>query len=223
MNIKVKTIKSENSTKNRFYIIYETVTKKGIIIDPTNDVEQIYDTVYKEKLNIKAIFVTHSHYDHISGVEEVSKNLKCKVYISSQEKEYYEMHDTLYKSLEDKEIVSISNNFIVECILTPGHTKGSMCYLVEDYIFTGDTLFIEGCGICTGLGANTLEMFDSINKLKYRLHDRTLIYPGHVYKYDVGRKYLEVKKLNIYLNIEDEEEFKKFRNRKNQTNLFDFN
>ena len=102
------------------------------------------------------------------------------------------------------------------CIETPGHTQGSMCFMVDDMIFTGDTLFMEGVGLCDMKGGDAGEMYESIRKIKKYISNTTRVFPGHAYYMPVGKTYMEVYNNNIYLQIEDKEKFIEFRNRKNR-------
>ncbi|MEJ2694986.1 MAG: MBL fold metallo-hydrolase, partial [Candidatus Thiodiazotropha sp.] len=114
-------------------------------------------------------------------------------------------------------------NMLIEPILTPGHTQGSMCYKIGNNLFTGDVLFAEGCGICKDM-SSAYAMFDSIELLKSLTSPETKIFPGHTYAKPVGRSFAELLDYNIYLNFKDRESFAAYRMRGGQQvkRLFDF-
>ena len=85
-----------------------------------------------------------------------------------------------------------------------------------------DTLFNEGCGSCTEIKSNPELLFNSIQFLKNHVQDNCLIFPGHSFGSDVGKTFEQVKKMNIYLGIEDKNQFVDFRMRKNQQSGFNF-
>ncbi|WP_268964163.1 MBL fold metallo-hydrolase, partial [Paenibacillus sinensis] len=74
----------------------------------------------------------------------------------------------------------------ITCILTPGHTYGSACYLTSDHLFTGDTVFIEGCGLCDTVGGDPEQMFHSIQRIKSAINPMVQIFPGHSYGKNPG-------------------------------------
>ena len=89
-----------------------------------------------------------------------------------------------------------------------------MCFLIDHYLFTGDTLFAEGCGECKDKGANPDDLYHSLQKLKNQIDQDTRIFPGHSFGIPIGRFFSEVNKKNIYLQLESKELFIKYRFRK---------
>ena len=106
--------------------------------------------------------------------------------------------------------------------LLPGHTRGGLCWLAGDHLFTGDTLFINGCGICTGRGGDAGEMFETMQRLQRLCRADTRIWPGHGFGEEPGQTFATVLQKNVYLQLDDREMFIRFRNRKNQRGLMDF-
>ena len=103
---------------------------------------------------------------------------------------------------------------IIEPIFTPGHTPGSMCYLIGENLFTGDVLFAEGCGMCPDLEA-AHAMYDSLEQLK-RLGPQTRVFPGHSYGQPPGRTMAQLRRENLYLQFSDKDSFTAFRLRSGQ-------
>lgn len=200
---------------NYTYIIIDQDTKEAIIIDPSWEEEIIKETVYKEDAKVKGIMLTHYHFDHTNLVDKLVQIYNCTVYICLDEINYYNFKCKNMEPLFDMGEISVGRKKIL-CIETPGHTQGSMCFMVDDMIFTGDTLFMEGVGLCDMKGGDAGEMYESIRKIKKYISNTTRVFPGHAYYMPVGKTYMEVYNNNIYLQIEDKEKFIEFRNRKNR-------
>jgi len=134
-------------------------------VDP-GEASSVWETLENQHFNLVTILVTHHHYDHTAGIDELKKKTGCNVIAAN-------------KAL----IIHIGNRNI-QAILTPGHTQDSVCYYVQPYekhtglLFTGDTLFIGGCGRLNECSAQT--MWNSLQKI-VALPDDTLVYPGHNY------------------------------------------
>ena len=128
-----------------------------LIIDPGDEYEKIIDKVYGK--NILGILITHRHFDHIGALK------------------YFDNVIYEYKNLSEKEYNI--GKFKFNVIYTPGHTKDSVCYYFKDEntLFTGDFIFKDGIGR-TDLGGNSIDMINSLNKIKFLKGD-TLVYPGH--------------------------------------------
>ncbi|MUL34428.1 MBL fold metallo-hydrolase [Priestia megaterium] len=207
---------------NYTYLIVNELNHKAIIIDPAWELEKITGLLKQLKVELSAILLTHSHYDHTNLVESLTELYDLKVYMSAVEIECYEFNCKNINSIEDLEVLSIEG-IKITCLLTPGHTKGGMCYLVKDSLFTGDTLFIEGCGICDGDGGNPEQMYESIQRIKQIIPLNTRIYPGHSFGKKPGLRLIDLMKENIYCLIENKKTFVDFRMRKNNNNRkFDF-
>lgn len=213
-------LKDTSFTKNNVYIIVNKSTQTAAIIDPACDICQITDAISKWNITLEQIFLTHSHMDHVRRVYDLVALYNCDVYISKKEAEYYFYNCPNLKYFEDEDILNVGDTK-VQCLLTPGHTVGSTCFLVEDSLFTGDTVFIEGCGVCTGLGGSVKSMYQSIQRLKNIIDEHIKVYPSHTYCASPGYSMEYVKRRNIYFCFE-EKQFIAFRMRKNQKNLFGF-
>ena len=166
--------------------------------------------------------MTHSHYDHVNLVNDLTYIYQCNVYISKIESEFFGYRSPNLNLLNDLDIITVGNIHIL-AILTPGHTVGSMCYLTNHTLFTGDTIFNEGCGMCFGQGADPKSMFQTIQRLKSEIPDSVMVYAGHCFSREVGELFGFLKQNNVYFLIENEKEFIDFRMRSGQKHLFSFN
>lgn len=206
---------------NYCYLGIDSETKQAFVIDPAWSIDEILDILNREGGNIRGIFLTHSHYDHLNKAVELAEISNSPIFISQVEYEYYRLSIPYVCLLRNNQDIKLGRT-VIRSYLTPGHTKGSMCYKVENAIFTGDTLFIEGCGICNTKGGSTIKMFESLNFLKTIILDNDYIYPGHAYVAQVGQKATYMYDHNVYMCIDDVNTFTLFRNRENQNNIFAF-
>lgn len=205
---------------NYNYLIFDRNTKESALIDPSWNYQIINLALKNIGGNLKAVFLTHSHIDHTNLAEKFAKEYDAKVYMNKIEIQDYNFSCKNLVPLNDGNIIKIADQEVL-CIHTPGHTSGSMCYLTGKNFFSGDTVFIEGCGICTGPGASPEDMYDSITKINGILKDDYKVFPAHCYGKAVGCNAGYVKKSNIYFNL-NKENFIDFRMRKNQKGLFNF-
>lgn len=210
-----------DSMINHSYLIVDNETRECSIIDPAWELDKIEFQISLIGGNLTSVFLTHCHYDHVNLVDELVEKYNTKVYMSKEEIDYYEFEAGNLVPIKDGEVIEIGKT-PVECILTTGHTAGGICFMLKDCIFTGDTLFIEGCGICNCEGGSPEEMYDSIQKLKTLVGEEVRVFTGHSYGKEQGKKWKDLLQQNIYLGIDDKDTFVNFRMRHNQKNLFNF-
>lgn len=205
---------------NYSYAIYND-EGTGILVDPAWETEKILNAVDEIQLDIKAILVTHEHIDHTNLAEYTSAYYDAPIYISAEAKQFSNINSKRLMFINDETPLLI-DKLTIKPLLTPGHTKGCISYLINENLFSGDTLFIEGCGMCTDSSSSPHELFNSLRRLVDIIPLSTKIYPGHRYHAEVGQEFSYVLNNNIYLNITNEEDFIKFRMRNGQKGLMDF-
>lgn len=170
--------------------ILETAQKNALLIDAPYSAEAISRELEKLGLTPKMILLTHGHCDHIEALGGLCERYGCEVYISAADKamlsdralclaEYFGTPFAPFdgaKTLSDGQELSL-DDITIKVIATPGHSAGSVCYLAENALFTGDTLFYKSIGR-TDLGGSYPQLIRSVAKLYEGGKDYT-IYPGH--------------------------------------------
>jgi len=146
--------------RNFAYLIWDENTQRAITIDPCMP-KEILLAIKQKDLRLMFVINTHNDFDHVSGNAEVMKITSAKL---------LEMKDN------DKKVI---DGMMIKCIATPGHTPDSKCYIINEAIFTGDTLFVGKVG-GTGNEIASRTQFASLKKLAM-LDDNLKIYPGHDY------------------------------------------
>ena len=167
------------------YVVTDENTLDAAIIDPGEESNRILAYVEQNHLHVKGILLTHGHSDHCMALEAVQEELGCPVYMSRRDlgvdlgnMDYWELEppDDTHFVRENEEISCGSLTFTV--LETPGHTPGGLCYIIEDCIFTGDTLFRLTCGRYDFPASSSLELTNSLSKLRDLPGDYE-VYPGH--------------------------------------------
>ena len=168
------------------YILVEENTKECWIIDPGGDSERLISQIDKLNAKPKFILLTHGHMDHVGGVIDLVKKYNIPFYISKADEEYMEKDDFVFGTLpkasgylKENDILKLGDE-IIKVLETPGHTKGGLCFLLNnDKVFTGDTLFNGSIGRTDFIGGSMSEIINSIKEKLLPLGDRVDVYPGH--------------------------------------------
>lgn len=168
------------------YILVEENTKECGIIDPGGDSERLISQIDKLNAKPKFILLTHGHMDHVGGVIDLVKKYNIPFYISKADEEYMEKDDFVFGTLpkasgylKENDILKLGDE-IIKVLETPGHTKGGLCFLLNnDKVFTGDTLFNGSIGRTNFIGGSMSEIINSIKEKLLPLGDRVDVYPGH--------------------------------------------
>lgn len=181
------------------YIVGNTDTREGMVIDPGGNPEVILSAINDSKLDIQTIVLTHGHSDHIAALFDIQDRTGADVTIHIEDADFLEgrgayssMFGISYKTpetpdrlLREGDIIELGNTrFTV--IHTPGHTPGSICLLTEDRVFTGDTLFYRGIGTTLMPGSSRRQLINSIQTRLMVLPDDFRIYPGHGRETTIG-------------------------------------
>jgi hydroxyacylglutathione hydrolase len=206
---------------NYCYLVIDENTKDAVLIEPAWEMTKIEAQMHQCGAKLKAILITHHHFDHVHLAKPFVEKYNVPAFMSKAEIDCYGFDCPNLTEITTPDPMTIGSIKITP-LFTPGHTKGSICYWIMDSLFTADTLFIEGCGMCVGKGADPGELFNSLNQLKSILPLETKIYPGHSYGYEPGQELAFVMQNNIYLCFNAKADFIAFRMRKEQKSLFNF-
>ena len=171
------------------YVVWAEGSASCVVVDPADSSAQILEFAASHALTIEAIFLTHGHFDHVGAAEALQKATGCSLWMHkgdyNQRKD--PLNDYLYP-LHDKELGEIvfcddgdtisAAGLTFTVFSTPGHTRGSVCYLAEKVLLSGDTLFAGGCGRTDLPGGSAEAIFVSLADLA-ELDDDIKVYPGH--------------------------------------------
>ena len=179
--------------ENNMYLVIDENKKKAVLIDASALIPEITDTVKAYGADVEYILLTHGHFDHIMGLNELKKALNAKavichddLIISDNINEFTRLFGGLCESVpptyekfvKDGDIITVGD-MQIKVIHTPGHTEGGVCYLIEDKLFSGDTLFRGSVGRTDLFGGSFEELLDSIKNKLFKLDDNITVYPGH--------------------------------------------
>lgn len=195
---------------NFIYLITDIKTRRSAVVDPAWDAKTIIDQAKSQEIEITDILLTHSHHDHINRVEEILEYSDPQLHLLKQESDFWQTeldNPTLHHG---GDLLSIGDTDI-QILHTPGHTPGSACYLLDDDIITGDTLFVFGCGRCDLNGGDPEQMFDTLRKLKTELPGNTVVHPGHNYATQHTSKISEEAEGNPFMHFHHCSDFVEYR------------
>lgn len=182
---------------NNCYVVFEKATRKGFIVDAPAPFGVISDFIRKEKLDILLVALTHAHFDHISGLNEINlpfyvhpkdepllsnANINGSLLISSAVIVKKAPH-----FLSENETLNIGP-YNIKCIHTPGHTPGSVSLLLGNRLFSGDTIFKDSIGRTDIPLASYEAIIKSIKEKILTLPEDTIILPGHGPSTTVGKE-----------------------------------
>lgn len=195
---------------NLIYLLEDLATSETAIVDPAWDVEAILQYAEQHALDIRHILLTHSHHDHINGIEGVLQQHDVPVHLLKAEQEFWQTGQQALVTHHGGDVIQLGQSEI-HCMHTPGHTPGSACYRVEDELLTGDTLFVFGCGRCDLKGGDPETMFHTLQALKQRLDGSLRIRPGHHYSVCEHNTFESELAGNPFLHFEDPDQFRRYR------------
>ncbi len=204
---------------NYVYFIGDPETREAVIVDPAWDVDALLEELDKEDWKLTGALVTHYHPyhmvgdcmgEHIQGVIELLAKRPVKVYINKAEADYVAqiagMESSDYVATDGETTIQIGQ-IPIRFLHTPGHTPGSQCFLVDDNLVSGDTLFIGSCGRVDLPGSNPTDLYYSLTQKLKNLPDDTVLLPGHNYAADETSTIGREKQTNPFLRFERLEDY----------------
>ena len=192
----------DNTSSTYTYIISSGKGREALIIDPVIEHTDEYIKVL-ENLDLKLVKVidTHIHADHITGLNELNKRTSCTRIMGEKSKS-----EVIDLRIKDNEKINVEN-IELKAIYTPGHTDCSYSYLMNDRVFTGDTLLINGTGRTDFQNGNSYDAYDSLFNKLLKLPEKTVVYPAHDYN---GKKFSTIeneKNNNPRLQVSSKEQY----------------
>ena len=184
------------------YVVVNEDTKECFAVDMAYCPQEYVDHIREQGYQMKALFLTHGHFDHIMGIEDFLKAFDVPVYVGREEQPLladdrlnassmygYHCAYTGAKALEDGQTVECAGTEI-HVIHTPGHTQGGVCYYVEKegVLFSGDTLFCCSVGRSDFATSSTSALIRSIKEKLFLLPDETKVFPGHMGATTIGNE-----------------------------------
>jgi len=192
------------------YLIASKKGREALIIDPVYENTKIYlDLLEKLDLKLVKVIDTHLHADHISGLSELKKFTNCTTLMGEQTKA-----EIVTMKVKDNEKIKI-DSLEFTALYTPGHTDDSYSFLMNDRVFTGDTLLIKGTGRTDFQNGNPYDQYNSLFGRLLKLNDETYIYPAHDYKGNRVSTIGDEKKSNPRLNVNSAQEYANIMNNLN--------
>ena len=195
------------------YIIASGKGREALIIDPVIEHTNKYLNVL-ENLELKLVKVidTHIHADHITGLNELNKITKCTRIMGEKSKS-----EVIDLKIKDNEKINVEK-IEFKAIYTPGHTDCSYSYLMNDRVFTGDTLLINGTGRTDFQSGSPYDAYDSLFNKLLKLPEKTLVYPAHDYNGKKNSSIENEKNNNPRLQVNSKEEYAEIMNNLNLAN-----
>jgi len=194
--------------ENFIYLFTDKSTQRSAVIDPAWDVPKILALAKDKGVKITDILLTHSHPDHINGIDGILEHYDAQLHLLNAEAKFWGeslAHPALHHGGDNIKV----GDSEIKILHTPGHTPGSACYQIDDNLITGDTMFVFGCGHCT-LGGEPNTLYDTLSKLK-KMPGDTLILPGHNYAEKSTSTMHEQCEGNPFLHFDNAEDFVEYR------------
>ena len=193
------------------YLVIDEESKEAVLIDCSSSREEYIQAVKDSNINLKYILLTHGHFDHILGLNAFKNEFNVEVFMAKEDEKQLEFApqmcsiftgNDMTSNIEVKNYIKDNDELFIgktkiKAISTPGHTEGGMCYLIENKLFSGDTLFQGSVGRCDMPGGDLGTIIKSIKEKLFILPDEIEVYTGHGPKTVIGSE----KKYNEIINL----------------------
>ena len=202
------------------YLIASSKGGEALIIDPVlENVEDYIKLLNELDLKLVKVIDTHIHADHVTGAGKLKDKTKCVTIMGN-----HTPSDAVEIKVKDNEIIKLEK-LEIRSLYTPGHTSDSFSFLMNNYLFSGDTLLINGSGRTDFQNGNAKDSYNSIFYRLLKLPDETLLYPGHDYNGETASTIGKEKKFNPRLQVNSADEYADIMNNLNlkKPKLIDFN
>jgi len=184
------------------YIIASGKGREAVIIDPViENVESYIKLLNELDLKLVKVIDTHIHADHVTGASKLKQETNCSTLMGE-----HTPADAVEIKVKDDEIIKI-DQIEIKAMYTPGHTSDSYSFLMDNYLFSGDTLLINGTGRTDFQNGSSKDAYNSIFNKLLKLPEDTILYPGHDYNGKVSSTIGNEKKFNPRLQVKDVDEY----------------
>ena len=198
--------------RNFAYLIGDRDTGDCVVVDPAYAANDLVDALEADGMRLSGVLVTHHHPDHVGGsmmgfelkgLAELMERVSVPVHVNTHEADWVSRITGIARSdltaHEHCDKVSVGD-IDIELLHTPGHTPGSQCFLLDDRLVAGDTLFLEGCGRTDFPGGDIDDMYRSLQQLA-QLPGNPTVFPGHWYSAEPSASLAEVRRSNYVYRV----------------------
>ena len=202
------------------YLIASSKGREALIIDPVlENVEEYIALLNELDLKLVKVIDTHIHADHVTGASKLKDETQCVTIMGN-----HTPADTVEIKIKDEETIQL-DQLSIKALYTPGHTSDSFSFLMDNYLFSGDTLLINGTGRTDFQNGDAKESYNSIFNRLLKLPDETLLYPAHDYNGEKVSTIGKEKKMNPRLQVNNVNEYIEIMSNLNlkKPNEIDFN
>jgi len=196
--------------ENFVYLLHDHKTDRVAVVDPAWEVDKIISQVQSQGRVITDILLTHSHFDHINGIEGILAQFDAQLHLLKAEAAFWGQHEASPNLHHGGDTILLGNTKI-DVLHTPGHTPGSACYHIGENLIAGDTMFVFGCGRCDLAGGDPNQMFATLTKIKQELPPNTILHPGHNYSVKPTSCLSDEIDGNPFLHFDQVDDFVKYR------------
>ena len=184
------------------YIIASAKGREAVIIDPViENVDEYIQLLKKLDLKLLKVIDTHIHADHVTGASKLKQATNCTTLMGE-----HTPADAVEIKVKDNELIKI-DGLKIKSLYTPGHTSDSYSFLLENYLFSGDTLLINGTGRTDFQNGSSKDAYNSLFNNILKLPEETLVYPGHDYNGKFSSTIGNEKKFNPRLQVKSVDEY----------------
>ena len=204
---------------NFVYLIGDREAGEAVVVDPAYGIKDLLGILDEDGMTLTGALATHYHPDHvggemagysIAGVAELLRLRPVPIHVQADEAEWVKR----VTGADDSDLVTHASGDVVqagaipiELIHTPGHTPGSQCFLVDNRLVAGDTLFLEGCGRTDLPGGDPRALYESITQRLAKVPDDATLFPGHLYSPDPSQSMGETRQFNFVFKPKTEEQW----------------
>lgn len=204
---------------NFVYLVGDRETGEAMAIDPAYDIDGLLEVLATDDMRLTGALATHYHPDHvggdmmgysIQGVGDLLTKNPVPIHIQADERPWVQRvtgaSDTDLVAHQSGDTVMVGE-IPIELIHTPGHTPGSQCFLVDNRLVAGDTLFLEGCGRTDLPGGDAGALYESLTQKLAKVPDDATLFPGHLYSAEPSAKLEEVRRWNMVFKPNSKDQF----------------